>query len=468
MSIKAIRAAVLNGGRVTGPPPHQVGILESPDCENIDPSDFRGASTRPGSSQFGSNFAAASGGSSNGLFHWTRNAGTAFMLAAHSGTLYQVYSNSWGSLLGGITAGGMVRFGGLNNQLVVAAEGLTPRISSDASGFGTFSDANAPTLAKYAAVWKSKMWLAGHSTTPQKIWFSASNDPTDYTTANNAGSITVESGDGDVINGLLAMQNVLYVFKRKVVYGIFGSSPFDFEVIRLREVGLSSEYGYAAGDGIAFFVSDDGIYSLSGGNVGIVTIPKAYQDFVDLTDKTKIALGVSGAKLFITDYSNASPYSLVLDYKRGVWSKYPTQPFTPYAKSRDSKIYAVTNASTMQVWQLDTGSGGSIDCKWTTPDMDFEDPSAVKVLQQYQAHMKPDTATTTLTVRHYLNGASTGSDNTLTFGTVGSHDVQRVHGQTLKGRFLRLRFSWTGVKTLYGFTIFADVRQEGVPGRDDD
>ena len=468
MSIESVRGTVLNGGRVTGLPPHLVGLNESPDCVDIDPSDYRGASSRPGSAQFGTSFTTASGGSAIGAFHWTRNNGSIYLLAAHSGTLYDIGSGgTWASFFSNIIANGRVGFGALNNQVVVAGQGTGLYISSDASvftaiGAGTY----LPAEGRYTAVWKSKLWVAGDPSNPQRVSFSASNDPTDFTTANNSGNITIGAGDGDIINGLLATTNALIVFKRKKVYAVFGDTPVNFNVFEVHSSGLSSELGYAAGDRLGFFVSDDGVYSISGGNTSKIS-NKNKQDFDDISDKTKIHLACSGDKLFITAYAESSPYSLVLDYKRGVWSKYAAQPFKGYALSRDNKLYAITNASTMQAYQVDTGTSGSISPYWATPDIDSGDMSVLKTLQQYYFHMKPATATTSLTVRHYANGASTGNDSTLTFGTTAEHDIQRAHGQSMKGRFFRLRATWTGDRTLYGYQIYADVRADGVPGRSD-
>lgn len=478
MAIQVERALVANGGLVTGLPPHAVGAAESPDLQNIDPGYSLGARTRPGSSLYGaSTTSAGSGVIGRGLRAWTRNNGTTYLFAGdNDGNVWSVDTGSWFNVANNFASGTIVQMAPLKDVLVVVGSGLAPRVSSAGSTLAALGG-TPPSLAKYCTVYATKMWLAGDPNNPSKVNFSKSNDPEDWTTANNAGNIVIGDGDGDVIKGLEGTKRALYVFKRKNTYVVVGDTPFNFRVDLLCSWGLVSDYAHCSDGQGCFFAADDGIYYASGLNVARIS-DKVKDTYDSIPDKSKIAMELKGDKLFIFYPSSASSQNdtaLVCAYKRkmadgsvsAAWSKYTSQPFGVATTGRDGTLYGLTNASTLQIYKLDTtDAAGDVSVYWSTPDMYWSDPMAPKTLMEYFVHMAPATATTTVTVRSYADGASAGADQTLTFGTSGLHDSQRAMGQAaVSGRFLRLRFSWTGSKTLYGWTAFADVRADGPPRR---
>lgn len=474
MALSEEGARVLNGGLVTGLPPHALGATESPDCENIDPSFTLGVRTRRGSSAYGVTLpTAASGTAMTGLRAWTRDAGSTFIFFAHATTIYSCDGASALAVKTGMATDSIMNAAPLGNTLVVVASGLYPQVSSAGStlasiGAGTY----LPTLGKYIAEYTSKLWIAGDTANPSRISFCKANDPTDWSTAFNAGNADIGSGDGDVIRGLMGTRRALYIFKRKNSYVLSGDSNSNYRVDQLASLGLVSERGVCTDGQGCFFASDDGIYYAVGLNCARISdaIKKTYDD---ISDKSTITMEVKGEKLFIFykgSGATANNRALVCSFKRkmndggvrGVWAPYSAQPYDVANTSRASELYVGTNASTLQIYQLDTGSPGSIDAYWNTPDFDFGVYDQ-KTLMRYFVHMSPDTATTTLTVRHFCDGVSTGNDVSLSFGTAGSHDIQLSAAQAaIVGRHLRLKMTWTGDKTLYGCRVYADIRSDGM------
>lgn len=471
-------AKVLNGGLVTGFPPHAIGGTESPDCENIDPSWPLGARTRRGSSVVSITLpTAGSGQVMTGLRSWTRDNGTAFLAFAFGTSIYIADTVSATAFLvkSGMATDSIMQAGALNNQLVVVASGLFPQFSSQGSTLGSITAGTfLPSLAKYCAEFGSKIWLAGDPNNPSRVSFCKSQDPQDWTTAANAGNADIGTGDGDVIKGLSGTRRALHVFKRANTYVITGNSTANYQADQLCSWGLVGDYAHATDGMGTFFASDDGIYYAVGTNCGRISDPvKGTYDAI--TDKSTIAMEVKGDKLFVFYKASGSVNNraLVCAYKRkmsdggvrGVWAPYSSQPYSVANTSRTSQLYAGTNASTLQIYELDTGSPGAVTAYWNTPDYDFES-YAKKVAVRYFIHMAADTSTTTMTVRHFADGASVGNDTTLTFGTAGSHAVQQIGAQNaFTGMFLRLKMSWTGDKTLYGVRVWADVRAENMPRR---
>jgi hypothetical protein len=470
-------AKVLNGGLVTGMPPHAVGNTESPDCENIDPSWPLGTRTRRGSSVYGVTLVTGGSGSFiSGLRVWTRDNGTTYIVFANKTSIYSADGTTAVSINAAMSSDSVMQAGALNNQLVVVASGLYPQISSAGSTLASITAGTyLPALAKYCAEYGAKIWIAGDPLNPSRVSFSKSNDPQDWATAANAGNADIGTGDGDVIKGLSGTRRALYVFKRANTYVITGNSTANYQADQLCAWGIVGDYAHANDGQGTFFASDDGIYYAVGLNCG--RISDAVKGTYDsITDKSTIAMEVKGDKLFIfykPAGATANTRALVCAYKRkmsdggvrGVWSSYSSQPYSVANTSRTSQLYAGTNASTLQIYELDTGSPGAVTAYWNTPDYDFES-YAPKVAIRYFVHMAADTATTTMTVRHFADGASVGTDSTLTFGTSGSHGVQQQAAQNpFQGHYLRLKMSWTGDKTLYGVRVWADIRAEGMPRR---
>lgn len=470
-------AAVLNGGLVTGFPPHAIGATESPDCENVDPSNPLGCRTRRGSTSYGVELpTAASGSFISGLKAWTRDNATSYLFFANRTSIYSLDGTTALSVNAAMSSDSIMQAGALNNMLVVVASGLRPQISSAGSTLASITSGTyLPTAAKYCAEYGSKIWIAGDPSNPSRVSFCKAQDPEDWSTVSNAGNADIGTGDGDIIKGLNGTRRALFVFKRANTYAITGNSTANYQADQVCSWGLVSDYAHASDGQGVFFASDDGIYYAVGLNVGRISDP-IKRTYDDISDKSTIALEVKGEKLFVFykgSGASANNRALVCAYKRkmadggvrGVWAPYSAQPYSVANTSRTSQLYAGTNASTLQIYELDTGAPGSIDAYWNTPDFDFQSYGP-KSAMRYFVHMQSDNSTTTLTVRHFADGASVGTDTALTFGTSGSHQVQQIAAHNAwNGRFLRLRMTWTGDKLLHGVKIYADVREEGMPRR---
>jgi len=467
-----VLARRLTGGRITGVPEHIVGLEESPDCVNIDPSSYRGAATRSGRTQHLSNNGSTAT-SVNGIAHWTKNDNTTFILFAASNNVFVSSITTWASSFLGATIGGAARFAPLNNILVMVGQLIEPASPPQKTSDGiTWANlgGSPPSTAYYIAQYKSKLFLAGDPGNPQKISFCVSNNPEDWTTANNAGSITIDTGGGDKIRGLLSTRNGLVIFFRHAVHVLFGDSTFNYWVAPVSKKGATSESGFAVAGEIAFFASDDGIYSIRGAEVSLVSI-KVQKDYADISDKSKVTLAVKNDKLFVFAWGESSPFALVLDYRKGVWSRYSDQPFKSVTPSQQNDVYGGTSGSTLQVWKLEDGTAdgaSAIAARWVTPDMDFDRWDAMKTLSRYQVHANPGLPTTTVTF--LADGASIASTHVLTFTTTGRHEYSaKAFPQSLKtARHLSMRLDWTGAGTLYGFAIYATLRDDpDSPARED-
>lgn len=444
----------LIGGEVSSVPPHLVGASEAITAENLDPRDTQGATTRKGRSQFGID--NGSGVVVAGLRAWTRDNGTAYVVSRLATTFYSVSAVSWASIGIGGTSGELFRAQPLNDTLVVVVDGLAPRVWS--GGAMAALGGTPPANAKYAAVYVSKMFLAGDPANPQTKTFSATNNPADYTTANDAGSITTQDGGGGTINGMVSTRRSLLTFYRDWTDILTGDGVFDFREDRLINRGLVSTTGYVSAGEIAFFASDDAIYAVAGASVSDITSAKVRKTYLDISDKTKVSLGIKGDLLLVVDYGADKGYAY--DYKRGVWASWTGQSWIIMDTAGDQTFYAGHDGgSTTQIWKLDTGTldgSSTITAKWRIPDLSFGWPDAIKNLAAVKLHAKPGLGTTTIT--YFKNGASTGLTTDVTFGTAGGHAWAGRNAQSaLRGQQIGIQMNWTGAGTLYGWAVYGEV-----------
>ena len=476
---------IMNGGRLTGLPPHMIGAQESPNCIDIDPVYPWGAKTRKGSAQVGSTGpVAASGSPISGLFAAILNKATQYNIIGLATAIYsQDSTGSWFSAKIGMATDSIVQGGVLNNVIVAVASGFVPQVATTGTTFlDMASGTYFPSAAKYFTLYVSKGWYAGDPSFPSRTTFSASQDPTDFTTANNAGYIDIGTGDGDVVQGLEGTKNCVYIFKRKNTYAVTGTSVFDFSATLLCRWGLVSQYAHCTDGQGCFFAADDGIYYAVGLNVARLS-DSVKVDYDSISDKSTIAMEVVGEKLFVFfkgPGATANNKALVCAYKRqldngqvhGVWSLYNSQPFQVANTSRLGNIYAGTVGSTPQIYQLDTGSS-SVGFTWNTPDEDYGD-LGYKQLIRYFVHCQPgSSATYTITAQPFADGASIGNPQTrdvpptgsvASGANVGSHYALMFTPDTnIRGRFIRIQLVATGNNVITGYRVYCDVRSEGMP-----
>lgn len=457
----------LTGGEVTTVAPHLVGLNEAILAQNTDPRDQRGATTRNGRSQQGSNF--SSGEAIDGLRHWIQGVGTggagtvyagASYLIGRIGTVWYDFGTGAHASIGiGGTSGEISRMEPLNDVLCIVVDNLTPK-QYDGTNFTNITG-TPPSEARYAAVYSSKLFLAGDDANPQTLYFSSTNNPNNWTGVNDAGSITSQDGGGDTIQGLNAAKKWLCVFYRYYTEILTGNSVFNFSIERLIDRGLPSKTGYVSAGDVNFFASDDAIYMVAGGRAADITTGKMKTAYQSISDKSKVTLGIKGDLLLVVDYGSDTAYACY--YKKLTWAEWTNQAWKVLETGLDQTFYAgADGGSTTQIWKIDTGSldgTSTITAAWRTANMAFGAPDTVKSLAAIRAHAKPGLGTVTVT--YYKNGASTGSATDLTFAATGDHDWSgRIGQRALRGHYLGVKFSWSGPGTLYGYAMYAEVTAE--------
>lgn len=151
-------------------------------------------------------------------------------------------------------------------------------------GVGSYAEIStspAPAKPKFAAAFKNRLFLAGNDGEESLLYYSASNDDTDFTTANGGGAINV----GFPIVAIKPFRNSLFIFGKTNIKKLTGSSTSNFVV-----EPVTDDLGCVASDsvielgGSLLFLGPDGIRPIAGtdkiGDVQLETISKRIQSLI--------------------------------------------------------------------------------------------------------------------------------------------------------------------------------------------
>src|SRR5271166_3602011 len=128
-------------------------------------------------------------------------------------------------------------------------------------GFGVpFVDANPP---------KSPSSLYGPQ--PADLWYSNYAEPWGFDCVNQIIPIGREQ-TGDVAVGLLSLGSILLCFKSKTTWAIYGDDPTMFRPLKLFDIGACAQGSIIEGDGVAYWLSTQGVYSFDGSNLQWISL----------------------------------------------------------------------------------------------------------------------------------------------------------------------------------------------------
>lgn len=154
--------------------------------------------------------------------------------------------------------------------------------ANGSTSYAEISTSPAPAKPKYSAAFKNRLFLAGNDGEESQLYYSASNDDTDFTVANGGGALNV----GFPINAIKPFRDALYIFGTNNIKRLRGNAPASFVV-----EPVTDDLGCVAGGdsvveiaGDLLFLGPDGIRPIAGtdkiGDVQLETISKRIQGLV--------------------------------------------------------------------------------------------------------------------------------------------------------------------------------------------
>lgn len=162
---------------------------------------------------------------------------------------------------------------GTTITLSSAATNAVSNVTVVFDGLGT-----APSDPSMVVAFKNHMFYAGMSSEPNTIIFSAIGDENDFTAANGAGSLNVDS----TIIALKSFRGELIIFCEDRIYKLAGASRSDFAIAPIsRNVGCSDAFSIQEIGGDVIFLAPDGLRTIAGtariGDVELGTVSKQIQ-----------------------------------------------------------------------------------------------------------------------------------------------------------------------------------------------
>jgi hypothetical protein len=177
-----------------------------------------------------------------------------------------------------------VRFVNYNwaGEVMLLTDGNNPAATYDGTTYTQITDSNAPNSPKFAEEFASHIFLAGDTTDPYNLYFSAPLDATNFSPANGSGVINV----GYNITAIKKFRNELFIFGANTIKKLVGTNLADFQL-----QSVTSNLGCVAPDtviefgGDLLFLGPDGIRPISGtdriGDVELAPVSKEIQDIFD-------------------------------------------------------------------------------------------------------------------------------------------------------------------------------------------
>lgn len=471
---KAFKAEKLDGGLVTRVPAHSLLSHQSPDAQNFDPSEVGACKKRKGFIKFtGSAKGSPTGNFVSGLFAAATSGGTAFVLASEGTALHDITAGNWATTVAGvtITVDTMVRMFMFNDLFIICNQGGGP-FKWTGSGAAASLGGSPPANARGGGIHRSRTWLYTNTST---LSYSALSDPEDWTSVDNAGSISINKNDGFIINGFISGGDFAIVSKiapssggkEGALYALFGTSPFDFSVKKIATVGALGQEAMLQYDNMTFIATNRGIYAVNGRNWARIDDP-IFPTYDAIPNKGTIALGRYGKTIRVAYPASGSANNreFIYDVERGTWGLNTGKTNRVYTNHPDGRVLMGTSGTSILVWEDENGAnddGSNINFYWTTPEFNYGNPAISRRLSAAHFHAS-NSVTSTLSLEHYVNGASQTWAQTMATNT--DYPVKRVTAKATPGKLHQLKItdnSTNGQVKLFGITAYAEEYQPGYP-----
>jgi hypothetical protein len=209
--------------------------------------------------------------------------------AAHS--LSDVISANWTEIDTGRTNASKYRFERFNfdgNEKIVFVDGVNAPVVFNLALSATDVSASAVAGSKFLASYKSHMFYAGKSTTPELLNFSEGFNEDGFSTGGSlpAGSIRVD----DSITGIKVFRDSLFIFCENRIFKLTGNTSSDFAIVPVtRNIGCINGDTIQEFGGDLVFLGPDGLRTVAAtaniGDTELGTISRNVQSIFDANIK---------------------------------------------------------------------------------------------------------------------------------------------------------------------------------------
>lgn len=214
--------------------------------------------------------------SCNGLHHFIKTNGDKALLGAFSTNLYSLETGTWTSRT--TMENSAVRFLTFADT-VLALDGTNKKSSENGTSWVTTGgnlDIDNMPLGKYALNWQDKVYIAGVSDNPDRLYFSSIYDSGSISWADNGYmDIDPEDGAGGIV-GLAKVPGYFLIFKERSLHRWNGKTLFPESLIN---VGTESQESMTLARESLYFWNERGVFQTNGGYPK--KISRRIQDIID-------------------------------------------------------------------------------------------------------------------------------------------------------------------------------------------
>lgn len=441
----------LGDGINTAVPPFDIADSEATYLRNIGSSDYPALSVRPGRALYGTTSENTT--SPNGLGQ--RNNAQMHMADGNTWKYRAVASTAWTNLTTTLTSTNPVEF----DEFVTGTARYTLLMNSTQKliwdGTSTalvLGDANTPFTDKFA-VHKGRIYaLDGAS-----VDFCALNVTSDWTTADDAGSITITRAKGPG-TGIVTFRDRIVAFTEYSMHLLLGTGPTDYELVDVEgNVGCISHRSIAICNNSLYWLWYDGVYQWSGG------VPQKISHAIDeyiyninTTYKTKCVAGAVDNYLYLSiPYgSSATRNNLLLVYDANLGKWYvETGEFDDFVLIQNT-LYGVDKNGV--IYKLRTGTddaGTAINWEFITKPFNHGAIREKKAISELYCVVDRSTSSTSFSIGYSTNVENNDSSSFTTIASTAnvtaSSNIQNSRtliplNQLEDVNWYRLRFAGAG------------------------
>jgi hypothetical protein len=289
----------------------------------------------------------------------------------NDGVWYKWNGTSWTSVTTGLSTSAYASFcnfqGNLSSINLLMANGVDAVKKYDGTSVSNLN--NAPAGITYIDAHDNRVYGATGNT----IYFSALRKPEDWTTLNDAGSVVVESNDGETITSIKSGLQKLTVFKTNSMYELFGTGPSNYRLVPVADnIGILNHRCSTVINGVMYFLGKNGMYRYTGGSRPDKSFCDPVQNIIDATANyasntnyvSRSCVGDDGQSVYVllNGYNTLlETNNVVLQYHTlfDVWTVYGTLTYPPTDfENMNGTLYAGCNFN-VATWKS-TGTSDSL------------------------------------------------------------------------------------------------------------
>ena len=319
-------------------------------------------------------------------------------------------SESWTERDTGRTNAGKYTFERFNfdgNEKIIVTDGTNNPTVFNTSFSATDVTESSVEGAKFVTAFKSHMFYAGMSSTPQTLVFSQPFDEDAFNSGSGAGSIKVD----DTIVGMKAFRNDLFIFCENRIFKLTGSSSSDFAITPVtRNIGCINGDTIQEFAGDLIFLGPDGLRTVAGtariGDVELGTISANVQSIFDdnlkdsalfesivIPDKTQYRIFF--AKEDVAE-DNAKGIICVMKGQNFEFSELRgIKPSATDTFVEAGDVLVLHGGYDGFIHRQEKGNdfdGTKVSGRYRSPDLTFGDPGIRKHMQRVIVNYKPESA----------------------------------------------------------------------------